>query len=196
MLSNLLNFISSIKPLSYGLKTDIEKYLEILELPKGHILLKEGQRSDYIYVVIGGLLKMYYLKEGEEVCSRFMEEGHLSLSVKSFYTRTPGYEFIETLEPSTIARIHFDNLEKLYNDHGEFNYIGRVVTQMYFVRSEERLFLIRKHSAGERYVAFMELFPGLLQRVPLTDIASYLGITLETLSRIRKKLSQKPAAKR
>jgi len=192
MLTNLMQFINSVRPINDLLKADIERYLEVVELQKNHILLREGQRSDYIYVVIKGLLRMYYMKEGEEVCSRFMDEGHLSLSVKSFYMRTPGYEFIETIEPSIIARIHFDNLEKLYNDHPDFNYIGRVITQLYFIRSEERLYLIRKQSAEERYVTFMELFPTLLQRVPLTYLASYLGITLETLSRIRKKVSQKP----
>ena len=189
MLDTLFNYMGAIRPISEDLKETLTRDLEIIEVPKKKLLLKEGQTSDYIYVVIKGLLRMYYIKDDEEVCSRFMDEQHMAMSVNSFYRRTPGYEFIETIEPSTLARIHHDRLQRIYNDRDDFNYIARVITEQYFIRSEERLYLIRKQSAEDRYVYFTEHYPTLLQRVPLTYIASYLGITLETLSRIRKKLS-------
>ncbi len=191
MLTPLFNHMNAIRPLSDEMKEVLSENLEIIEFPKKHILLKEGQTSDYIYVVLKGLLRMYYIKDDNEVCSRFMDEQHMAMSVNSFYSRTPGYEYIETLEPTTVARIHHDQLQKVYNTHDDFNYIARVITEQYFIRSEERLYLIRKHSAEERYVYFIEHYPELLQRVPLMYIATYLGITLETLSRIRKKLSVK-----
>lgn len=191
MLQPLFQLMNSIRPVSEELTEVLAQNLEIIEVPKRHILLRDGQRCDYIYVVIKGLLRMYYIKDGEEICSRFMDENLMAMSVNSFYSRNPGYEYIETLEPCTLARIHYDNLQKIYNGHDEFNYTARVITEMYFIRSEERLYLIRKHSAEERYVYFIEHYPELLQRVPLMYIATYLGITLETLSRIRKKLSVK-----
>jgi len=191
MLEILFSYMNSIRPLSENLKEVLAKNLEIIEVPKKHVLLKDGETSDYIYVVIKGLLRMYYIKDGEEVCSRFMEEQRMAMSVNSFYSRTPGYEFIETLEPCILARIHYDRLQKIYNEHDEFNYIARVITEVYFIRSEERLYLIRKKSAEERYLYLGEHYPEILQRVPLTYIASYLGLTLETLSRIRKKISLK-----
>ncbi len=196
MLTPLLTYINDIHPISDEIRSDLEKYLEIIEVPKHHLLLKEGQRNDYVFVVLKGLLRMYYLKDGEEVCSRFTDENHISLSVNSFYSRIPGYEYIETLEPSVIARIHHDNLQRLYNDYIEYNYIGRIITQEYFIKSEERLYLLRKQSAEERYLFFLEHYPGLLQRVPLKHIATFLGITLETLSRIRNKLSKSAGKKK
>jgi len=191
MLTALFNFMNSIRPLSDELKEVLTQNLEIIEVPKKTLLLKEGQTCDYIHVVIKGLLRMYYIKDGEEVCSRFMEETRMAMAVNSFYTRLPGYEFIETLEPCILARIHYNQLQKIYKEIDAFNYIARVITEVYFIRSEERLYLLRKQSAEERYLYLGKHYPEIIQRVPLTYIASYLGITLETLSRIRKKLSTK-----
>lgn len=188
MLTFLFDYLQSIRPISAETRADLERYLEIIEVPKHQILLKEGQVSNYIYIVIKGLLRMYYVKDGEDICSRFMAEQHISLSVGSFYNQTPSYEFIETLEHSTLARISFDHLQKLYNDHIDYNYVGRVITQDYFIKSEERLFQLRKQSAEDRYIYFATQNATLLQRVPLKYIASYLGITLETMSRIRNKI--------
>jgi len=189
MLENLFKYMSTIRPLSNELREVLSRELELIDIPKKQIILKEGQVCDYIHVVMKGLLRMYYIKDGEEVCSRFMDEQRMAMSVNSFYSRTPGYEFIETLENCTLARIHYDRLTKIYREYDEFNYIARSITEQYFIKSEERLFLIRKHSAEERYVYFTDNYPELFQRIPLKYLATYLGITLETLSRIRKKLS-------
>jgi CRP-like cAMP-binding protein len=190
MLEILFQYMNAIRPLSDDLKEVLARDLEIIEVPKRQLLLREGQTSDYIFVVIKGLLRMYYIKDGEEICSRFMEEQRMAMSVSSFYSRTPAYEYIETLEPCVLARIHYTALQKIYNERDDFIFIARVITEQYFIRSEERLFLIRKQSAEERYVYFIEHYPALLQRVPLMYIATYLGLTLETLSRIRKKISR------
>ncbi len=193
MLNSLFGFMNAIRPLSDELKEVLTENLEIIEVPKRTLLLKDGQTCDHIHVVIKGLLRMYYIKDGEEVCSRFMEETRMAMAVGSFYTRKPGYEYIETLEPCVLARIHYDRLQAIYKEHDEFNYIARAITEVYFIRSEERLFLLRRQSAEERYLYLRAHHPELLLRVPLTYIASYLGISLETLSRIRKKLSVKSA---
>jgi CRP/FNR family transcriptional regulator, anaerobic regulatory protein len=189
MLDFLFKNINDIYPLSDALKQDLETYLEIMEVPKGHHLLRAGQRCEYVFVVVTGLIRMYYIKDQEEVCSRFAENQQLILSVNSFYTRAPGYEYIEAIEPSVIARIHYQSLEKLYRRYIEFNLIGRIITQQYFIRSEERLYLLRKQTAEERYEFLCNKYASVVQRVPLKYIATYLGITIETLSRVRKKIS-------
>lgn len=191
MLNALFTFLNGIRPIGPELRDVLARDLEIIEVPKKQLLLREGQTSDYIYVVIKGLLRMYYIKDDIEVTSRFMDEQRMAMSVNSFYSRTPGYEYIETMEPCTLARIHYTKLQKIYSEHDEFNYIARVITEQYFIRSEERLYLIRKQSDEQRYRYFTELYPDLFQRIPLKYLATYLGITLETLSRIRKKLSIK-----
>ena len=189
MLTTFINHINSIYPVSPVLKEALERELEIVDYPTKHQLLREGQRCDYVYVVLDGLLRSYYLKDDAEICSRFMPEQHIVISVNSFYTRKPGYEYIETLEPSTLARIHYDRLQQLYKDHMEFNYITRILTEHYFTLSEQRLYLLRKQTAEERYRFFLDNYAPLMQRVPLKYIATFLGMNLETLSRIRKKIA-------
>jgi CRP/FNR family transcriptional regulator, anaerobic regulatory protein len=189
ILETLLTHLEAIRPLSPALRERLMTDLEIVEVPKKQLLLRDGQRADFLYVVLKGLLRSYYIKEDSEICSRFMKENHIVVSVNSFYARKPGYEFIETMEDSTLARIHYDRLQSLYKDHDEFNYSTRILTEQYFTMSEQRLYLLRKQKAEERYLFFLEHYADLMSRVPLQYIATFLGMNLETLSRIRKKLS-------
>lgn len=189
MLENFIQRLRSIYPVSEGLEKTIRS-LEIIEVPKGTILLREGQRQDFAWVIIKGLMRSYYIKDGEEICSRFNQEDQVVLSVASFYNRIAGYEFVETLETCVLARAHYDKLQFIYRDYPEFNFHARVLTEYYFTLSEQRLYLLRKQSAEERYRFFIEHYPEWLQRVPLKYIATFLGMNLETLSRIRKKISR------
>jgi CRP/FNR family transcriptional regulator, anaerobic regulatory protein len=191
ILESLLAHLHQIKPLEPALHSRLINDLEIVEVPKKTMLLRDGQVADYLYVVLSGLLRSFYIKDGAEVCSRFMKENHIVVSVNSFYVRKPGYEFIETMENSTLARIHYDKLQQLYKDHDSFNYTARVLTEQYFALSEQRLYLLRKQKAEERYLFFLENYADLMNRVPLQYIATFLGMNLETLSRIRKKLSSR-----
>jgi CRP-like cAMP-binding protein len=190
MLQDFLRHIHSIYPVSVSLQEDLLQLTEVIEVPRKTHIIREGQTADFVWMVLQGLMRSYYLKDGTEICSSFMQEQHLVVSVNSFYNRKPGYEFIETLEDSVLARIHYDSLQRLYREHLEFNYIVRVLTERYTLLSEERLFLLRKQTAEDRYKHLLEHDNELLQRVPLKYIASYLGMNLETLSRIRKKISK------
>jgi CRP-like cAMP-binding protein len=188
MLDAFIRRLQDIRPLSAELEARIRS-LEIVQKPKGYLLLREGQREDYAWVILQGLVRSYYLKEDEEICSRFNEENQVVISVASFYGRTPGYEFVETLEDCILARIHYDELQEIYRAFPEFNYHARVLTEYYFILSEQRLYLLRKQKADARYNYFLEHYPEWLQRVPLRYIASFLGMNLETLSRIRSRLA-------
>ncbi len=188
MLNTLFDYMNNIHPMSEGLARAMEHSFEVIEVPKKHLLQKDGDTCNHLYLVLDGLVRMYYIKDDEEVSSLFIEEKYLFNAPQSFYLRKPGYEFIESLEPSVLARIHYDELQQLYKTYPELNFISRVITENYFVKSEERLYLLRKQTAEERYRYFTERYPKLLQRVPLKHIASYLGITLETMSRIRNKI--------
>jgi CRP/FNR family transcriptional regulator, anaerobic regulatory protein len=187
----LFNHLAAIKPMSEALKNRLEQDLEIIAVPKKAILLRDGQIAHYLYIVLEGLLRSYYIKEDTEICSRFMKENHIVISVNSFYVQKPGYEFIEAMEDSRLARIHHSTLQKLFADFEEFNYTARVLTENYFALSEQRLYLLRKQKAEERYLFFLENYSDLMNRVPLQYIATFLGMNLETLSRIRKKISIK-----
>lgn len=188
ILHSLFQHLDAIRPMNEQLRERLITDLEIVEVPKKTVLLRDGETADYLYVVLSGLLRSYYIKDGNEVCSRFMKENHIVVSVNSFYARKPGYEFIEALENSTLARIHYNRLQQLYKDHDSFNYTARVLTEQYFTLSEQRLYLLRKQKAEERYLYFLENYADLMNRVPLQYIATFLGMNLETLSRIRRKI--------
>jgi CRP/FNR family transcriptional regulator, anaerobic regulatory protein len=190
MLDDFLAYMETIRPLSPPLRERLAKDLEIIEVPKKEMLLRDGERADYLFVVLKGMLRSYYIRDGVEITNRFMRERHIVVSVNSFYRRRAGYEFIEATEASTLARIHYNTLQELYKDFIEFNYTARILTEHYFSSSEERLYLLRKQKAEDRYLFFIEHYPELLNRAPLGHIASFLGMNLETLSRIRKKLAK------
>ena len=189
MLDAFIQRLRGFHPVSEGLEQTLRN-LEIVDVPKHTLRLREGQREDFAWIILKGLIRSYYIKDGEEVCSRFNQEDQVVLSVTSFYSRMPGYEFVETLEDSVLARIHYNRLQEIYRDHPEFNFHARVLTEYYFALSEQRLYLLRKQSAEERYRFFMEHYPEWLRRVPLKYVATFLGMNLETLSRIRKKVSR------
>jgi CRP/FNR family transcriptional regulator, anaerobic regulatory protein len=188
-METLFNHLNAIRPLSGALKERLEKDLEVIEVPKKTLLLRDGQTAHYLYIVLKGLVRSYYIKDDTEICSRFMKENHIIVCVNSFYNQKPGYEFLETMEDCTLATIHYQKLELLYKDFDEFNYTTRILTEQYFALSEQRLFLLRKQKAEEKYLFFLEHYSDLTNRVPLQYIATFLGMNLETLSRLRKKLS-------
>jgi CRP-like cAMP-binding protein len=187
MLQTLYSYINRIHPVSEEVMQAIGKYFEIVETPKRQVLLKDGETCQYLYLVLDGVMRMYYIKDDEEVSSLFIEENYF-FTAQSFYSRTPGYEYIDAIVPSKLARIHYTQLQSLYKEYPELNFIARVITENYLVKGQERLFLLRRQTAEERYIYFTGRYPTLLQRVPLKYIASYLGLTLETLSRIRNKI--------
>ena len=95
MLDAFLHRLLSFHPVSEGLEGALRN-LEIVEVPKNTLLLREGQREDFAWVVVKGLIRSYYIKDGEEICSRFNQEEQVVLSVASFYNRAAGYEFVES----------------------------------------------------------------------------------------------------
>ncbi len=157
------------------------------EVPQKQFVLKEGQVAQKMYFIEKGCVRGYYLKEGQEVNSWFMKEGDFVISIVSFYAKSPSEEIIETLEESLLWSISRQNLERLYLQYPAFNLVGRLLTEKYYVLSEQRTQNLRKKTADERYRNLVASFPDISNRVPLKYIASYLGISSETLSRLRAK---------
>lgn len=181
----LLQLLNTIHPLSNELEDYLTSHLTKLEIPKKRFLLKQGQISSNIYFVKKGLVRCFYLKEDKEVSSWFMSEGDVITSVESFFNQSVSYESIQTLEDSVLYSISYKDLQHAYLTFPEFNFVGRVLTEKYYRLSEQRLYSLRMQRALEKYHYLLQYFPQLIQRVPSKYLASYLGITEETLSRIR-----------
>ena len=157
------------------------------ERQKKSSILQEGQIAHRIYFVEEGYLRGYYLKNGEDLSTWFMKKDDFVISIISFYTQTPSEEHIETLEDCILWSISYDSLHELYQQFPEFNLVGRVLTEKYYVLSEQRTQNLRKKTTTERYLHLVSTFPDISDHVSLKHIASYLGITSETLSRLRGK---------
>jgi len=191
ILTPVIEYLNSITPLPQELIDDIIKFVVIKEYKKNEFILKEGKVSNYTSWIINGLTRSYYMKDGEDITTKFLWTGAPITSVYSYYSRKPGNENIVALEDTTLASIHYDHMQYLYKTHPTFNVIGRVITEEYLYMLEIEVYNLRKQKAEDRYMFILKHFPHLLQRVPLKYIATYLGINLETLSRIRAKANKK-----
>lgn len=177
--------IQSVYPLP---ATSLNKVLDIVSLdeyPKGHLLIKEKLRNRDLFFIRKGIARIYYRQASEEVNIAFCAEGDWLLSLKSYIEDQPGYENIQLLEPAQIYKIHYDQILPLYNDDIHIANLGRKMAELEILRTEERLISRQLRTAGERYRELIDKHPHLLQRVSLGHIASYLGVSQVTLSRIR-----------
>lgn len=190
MIEKMLAAFDRLHPLSEAMRERLSVIAQIKSYNKNDVLLKEGDVANHACFVLKGLARAYYVTEGRTVTSRFMDEGFMITSWISFYTRKPGYEYIEMLEDSVLACMHYDAIQALYIDFPAFNTMGRKLTEHYFFLAEQRTQMLRKHTAEEKYQFFLQQHPDLLQRVPQKHIATYLGMSEETISRVRGKLAR------
>jgi CRP-like cAMP-binding protein len=185
MLTPLIKYLNTICPLSEKLVSAIWEYGLIKEYKKDELILKQGGIANYTSYILKGAVRSYYIKDGEEITTKFLQEGSHITSVYSYFSRRPGNENIVALEDVTLVSYHYDHMQQMYKDHLEFNIIGRKFTELYLYSAEIELYNLRKTKAEDRYRFFVKHFPQLMQRAPLKHIATYLGMNLETLSRIR-----------
>lgn len=165
----------------------VRSLVQIIKYQAGDYILKEGDVCNKACLIVKGLTRSFYINEEKDITSRFMEEGNIVTSWPSYYIQQPGNEFIEAIEDTTVACLDYISVQKLYAEFQEFNTIGRRQVEYAFFLSEQRTQMLRKHTAIEKYEFFITNHPTLLQRVPLKHIATYLGMTEETLSRVRRK---------
>ncbi|MES2448108.1 MAG: Crp/Fnr family transcriptional regulator [Bacteroidota bacterium] len=186
---NLLKVCNAIQPLSDALQKAIVAQTKVIQVKRKTRLLNTGETSDAIYFIISGAARVYYLdKEGVETTSWFLFENEFLISVYSFFTGEPSFEYLETIEDCTLIMLNRDTLNELYLQYVEFNVIGRKLTEYYYIRNEKQANDLRMLTAKQRYQALFTSNPKLINRVSLGYIASYLGISQETLSRIRKQI--------
>jgi CRP-like cAMP-binding protein len=171
--------------MSEGLKQHLVVTLKEKHLAKKDYLLKAGHISRNICFIAKGLLRCFYIKEEHEVSSWFMKEGDVIVSVESFFQQTESYESIQALEDCSIYYINYDELQYIYRNFLEFNFIARVLIEKYYTLSEQRLYSLRMQRSQERYDYLLENHGDLVLRVPAKYLASYLGITEVTMSKIK-----------
>jgi CRP-like cAMP-binding protein len=151
---------------------------------KGTILISEGKRHGYFYIILKGGVKSYYSKESKEVCMWFAFENE-AIGTITTYEGLPSKETVELLQDSELIRFEIEKIKELSRKSLSVIHLLNDLVIEHTLCIEERLYQLQFMSSEERYNALFETTPEILQRVSLTDIASFLGISRETLSRIR-----------
>lgn len=186
-LSNLLVMLDGFQPLSTTLKSKIVSCFEIVELNKKSFLLQESQICKDLWFIVDGLARAFHYIGDKETTSRIMFTNHIVIAPGSFFMQTPALESIQLLSNSTLAKISYHQIEEIYKEFPEFNFHTRKITEYYFYKQEQRLYMLRQESAVNKYNYFLENYSSFIKYIPQKQIASFLGIAAETLSRLRAK---------
>lgn len=184
-MENFFEVISQLTPLSPDSKAALSKVLRKLELPKGYKLLKQNSICNYVYLIEKGLTRTHYEKGGKDVTDWFSSENMFASSVVSFINRQPDRRGIELLEDSVIWALSHADLEKCCNKFHDIERFGRLLAYSGITLLQKRHDDLHFATALERYQTLMHTNPTIINRAPMGTIASFLGVTPETLSRIR-----------
>jgi CRP/FNR family transcriptional regulator, anaerobic regulatory protein len=169
-------------------RTELEGLISKHYSKKGTLLLNQGEICHYLYYLDKGFARGFFYQDGKDITAWFALDNDIATPLYSFVTRNPSFESVEILEDSVWYAISHDNLQYIYEKYPEFNLVGRIYTEKYYVDLMARTMAFQIQSATERYHHLLTHQPQLLQRASLGHIASYLGISQETLSRIRTKI--------
>ena len=177
--------IANISPLSSESGNAFIRAWKYWPAPKDHFLLREQSIADYIYFIQKGVARIYYYKNGKEITEWIALDQQFFLSITSFFERTPSHLIIQTIEPSEVYGIHYNDFMTLADKYHDIERFLRKMITRSLILSQVRMDSIQFETAQQRYEGLVKNLPNILQRVPLSYIASFLGVTLETLSRIR-----------
>lgn len=184
-MKDLASAIQGIATLSEEGNKKLVSIFKQMIVQKDHHLLRENTVSDYLFYVQKGILRIYYFKNGKEVTEWIAMDGTFCFSIVSFFKRVPSKLIIHAIEPAEVFLLHHDDLMRLCDaDHEIEKWLRKAVTGS-LILSQYRMESIQFETAQQRYDKLLDKTPELIQRVPLAYIASFLGITQETLSRIR-----------
>ena len=187
MYKTFIRHVSKIIDINESDSEIISQYIKIQRCKKKEYLLREDQVCTHLYFVEKGCLRMYFMnKKGVEQIAQFALEGWWISDFQSFLNNIPSEYTIQTIEDSEILSISSQNLDKLLSELPHLEKYFRIIMQKAVAGAQHRSKLMYEMSKEEFYVHFSSSFPEFMQRVPQYMIASYLGITPEYLSELRK----------
>ena len=179
------NINSRYTPLTNECKLDLINSAKIFTVGKATVIVKEGQNADKLYFIISGCMRVFYQKNEKDITDWFAFENDFVSSINSFFLEIPSPHFIQTLEETSYMEISRENTLRLMENHHCFETLGRKAITQIMLQLQNRIVSLQFETAQQKYDNLLTIRSDITQRVPLNNIASYLGISLETLSRIR-----------
>jgi CRP-like cAMP-binding protein len=164
---------------------------KVIKLKKGEKFLEEGKQSKFLGFIVEGFLRSFMIHDGKEITTCLCNENNMASSSSSLFSQTPSNTTIEAVDESTLLIISFSDLIHLYRKSPFWSEVGRILAEKEFMHLDCRIHCYGIKDAEHKYIELVKDHPWLLKRAPLRYIASYLDITPETLSRIRKKTGRK-----
>ena len=166
----------------------LDQFSPILQpkvVEKGTILLRASEISYNLYLVQTGVLRSFYYVDGRDITAHFALEYGIIGAADSIIKNKPSRYYIETLEASRVFTLDYREMESFLDQHPHLERLARQFSQLLYIDLVERLEGMTFLSAKDKYNHLLQRYPGIVQRVGLGHLASYLGITQETLSRVR-----------
>jgi len=184
----LVDYFEKMLPLTKEEKQLVTQLFKPRLYRKKHYVLQEGDQCYQFNFVVRGCLRMYKIDEkGDKHIIQFAAESWWMIDLDSFHGKKPSELNIDALEDTMVLQINWDNLIQLYEEAPKFHRIFRVLIENSFVSLQKRLLQNISSTAEERYLSFLQTYSHLINRLPQTQVASFLGITPEFLSRLRHK---------
>lgn len=173
-------------------KQQIGPHLRQKSVGKGTILVDLGQVAQEAYFIIKGCLRFYYLTDdGKEITGFIFQENMMAGSHESFFSQVPSLQVVETLEDGDLLAISYESVQTLFREVPRMNILIRKILEQRMAYAQRVVASLIIQKPEERYSSLLEQQPELLQRIPHHMLASYLGITPVSMSRIRRKLRDK-----
>ncbi|MFY0672972.1 MAG: Crp/Fnr family transcriptional regulator [Bacteroidia bacterium] len=187
----LIEYFEAYLPLDNSERSFLEQIFKKRRVKRRQFILQEGEISSFNSFVVEGCFRMFLVDEkGKEHNLQFAIENWWIGDISSFHSEKPSKLYIEALENSIILQVKKEDQLKLFADYPKFNRIFRVFTENALVNAQHRTLQNISSTAEERYLDFLEKYPYLFNRISNVQIASYLGLTPEFLSTIRKKIAK------
>lgn len=181
----LFQYFNLVNPLSKEAENGILEISSELNIKKNTVIQPIGHTCKTIYFIKTGVARIYYFKEDIDITESFAFENNIVARVESLFTNRPSKKAIQLLEDSELIAINATQLFRLYDQFPEIERLFRLIFESAYVDTVNRIECIQFHTAEERYSMLLKEFSDIIKSVPLKHIASYLGITPVSLSRIR-----------
>lgn len=183
-------FLKTIAPISDEDFTTTMSFFSEQKLKKGELFINQGKVCRHVAFIVKGTLRTYYISEkAEEITSCFCTENNLATSYKSFILQQPSHLMLQAIEDTQLLVINYEGLQKLYAKSEVWQTIGRAFAEKEYIVMEQYASILNNETAKEKYLRLLKEQPDVLQKAKIEDIASYLGVTRRTLTRIRKDLT-------